>query len=831
MSEKNITLEDIADWAGQASSDFMMLEPKDLPGMAKFSKELAEKAKACANADNPPQIQETGNALHNAADTLKAFILGDNKDQAAVMECIGAALELASNPNQSHTPESTPQAENTTPGSATKPERPAWVDDTIVQAYIEQQLAVLPEMEQNILALENSHDSNHVADLKRTLHTLKGESGVIGALEIEKVCHRIEDYLSAKGEDIATDTLLFAIDWITSAVKELRNGTASSPPSDAVLQLLEECTPEPEEPEQSPTGNIDSEDAPAQSDGTQPEAVPIADPDLAVDFIAEAQEHFDSSDHHLMILEKEPTNKDSIAAVFRAFHTIKGVAGFIGLTPVCDLAHVAETLLDAIRKNRQTFSGATVDAIFGALDHLKLMVSDLQEAISAGEPFPVRAELTQAIKQVQNILDNKPPATAKDQVSSQANSSSSPMPQPSTAPAPMPSKTEPAQVMKVDAARIDLLLDTIGELVIAEAIVAGDPDIQALQSMRVEKRIALLNKITRSLQDMAMSMRLVPVDPVFRKMARLVRDLCHKSNKQVELSIEGGDTEIDKSMVDRLGDPLVHMVRNAVDHGIEDPEERKTCGKSQSGHLTLRAYHKGGSVRIEIQDDGKGLNRDAIVKKAIERKIITSGDGMPDDEVFGLIFESGFSTAAKITEISGRGVGMDVVRREIESLRGSISIRSELGQGSVFTLALPLTTAIIDGMLIRISNEIFILPTLSVLESIRPAAGQVKTVIGKGEVVTFRGELIPVYRLSDILQIENGITDPGNAILIIVEESNKKWAFMADDLLGQQQVVIKSIGSAIGSIPGISGASILADGRPGLILDVGELVRHAEQIA
>ncbi len=382
--------------------------------------------------------------------------------------------------------------------------------------------------------------------------------------------------------------------------------------------------------------------------------------------------------------------------------------------------------------------------------------------------------------------------------------------------------------MKVDAARIDQLLDMIGELVIIESIVAGDPDIRALNSLRIEKNLSLLGKITRSLRDMGMSMRMVPIDPVFKKMARLVRDLALKSGKQVELVIKGGDTEIDKGMVEKLGDPLVHMIRNSMDHGLEPAAERVAAGKAAKGTIELRAHHVGGSIHIDIADDGRGLNRPAIVQRAIERGLISNADSMSDQDIYALIFMPGFSTAQQVTELSGRGVGMDVVRRNIESLRGNVLIQSTRGEGSLFTLVLPLTTAIIDGMLVRVAQETYIMPTLSILESFRPEPSQLHAVAGRGELVTFRGNILPLFRLSRLLRVEDAEQDPLKAIVIVVEEYGKQWGLMVDDLLGQQQIVIKSLGEGLGHTAGIVGASILADGHPGLILDVADVIHIAK---
>ncbi len=576
-----------------------------------------------------------------------------------------------------------------------------------------------------------------------------------------------------------------------------------------------------------------------------PATVSITDRDMAKDFVGESQEHFDSADKNLLILENDPANLDAVGAVFRAVHTIKGVSGFLGLTPIGELAHVAETLLDEVRKGRRKFAGAVVDVTFSALDMLKTMMTDLREALEAGTNMKVRSELSQLIASLQTVLDGKEPAAAQAEPPKTENSKpvQQGVPNPENREA-LPNEEvsnetarlsaarggiEVGQTMKVDAEKIDLLLDTIGELVIAESIVASDPDIRGFKSLRLEKNLALLGKITRSLQDMGMAMRLVPIDATFRKMARLVRDLSRKSGKQVELAIEGGETEIDKGMVEKLGDPLVHMIRNSMDHGLETAEARRAAGKNPVGHITLRARHKGGSIHIDIEDDGRGLDREAILAKAMERGLLTTAEGLSDQDVFAFIFAAGFSTAKQVTEISGRGVGMDVVRRNIEALRGNIQIRSVHGHGAVFTIILPLTMAIIDGMLAKVSSEIYVLPTLSIIESFRPNAGMISTVVGKGEMVLFRGALLPLFRLAEIFGVHGAIADPTQAIVIVVEEAGRQWGLLVDDILGQQQIVIKSLGEAMGNVAGVAGASIMADGRPGLILDIAGVIKLATQ--
>lgn len=779
---------------------------------------------------------------------------------------------------------------------------------------------------------------------------MKGESGVVGMNDIGTFCHAAEECLDGSGGDISVDLLLEIKDWLEKAITAYANREKPGAPPDILVKRKQAAAENTLNAERGTlnvesvaagktltvesgtlnvgtptTGAVDGADdsgrqspavanvpiAPAAQSGPvhMPSSVPISDRDLAKDFVGESQEHFDAADENLLILEDDPANTDAVGAVFRAFHTIKGVSVFLGLKPVGDLAHVAETLLDEVRKGKRQFTGNVVDVTFAGLDMLKTMMGDLKDALSAGTDMKVRPELPKLIGALKDVLagveqplnvergkstaekdvesgtlkveretpkagaagsgevaGNEHPTSNEEKTPSASSIAGNEHPtsniqRPTSneerAQATEPLKVETSvagaadssaaagnaaektaapregvevgQTMKVDAEKIDLLLDTIGELVIAESIVASDPDIQKLKSLRLEKNLSLLGKITRSLQDMGMAMRLVPIDATFRKMARLVRDLSKKSGKHVELAIEGGETEIDKSMVEKLGDPLVHMIRNSMDHGVESNEERKAKGKDPIGHVTLRAHHKGGSIHIDIEDDGKGLDREAIVAKAIEKGILKTGDGVPDQEVFALIFAAGFSTAKQITEISGRGVGMDVVRRNIESLRGNVLISTRPGQGTIFTIVLPLTMAIIDGMLARVSSEIYVLPTLSIIESLRPSPDMISTVTGKGEMVAFRGNLLPLFRLSDIFHVSGAITNPSDAIVMVVEEAGKRWGLLVDEILGQQQIVIKSLGDAMGIVPGVSGASIMADGRPGLILDIAGVIKLATE--
>ena len=347
--------------------------------------------------------------------------------------------------------------------------------------------------------------------------------------------------------------------------------------------------------------------------------------------------------------------------------------------------------------------------------------------------------------------------------------------------------------------------------------------------IELNKKVSHAGKIVRELQNLSMAMRMIPLRGTFQKMARIVRDVGRKLGKEIEFITEGEDTEIDRNMVDFIANPLVHMVRNAADHGIEIPEVRQNAEKPTVGKIRLSAYHSGGDVVIELEDDGAGLDRDKLVAKAISNGVIESDKGMSEGEVYQLIFAPGFSTAQEVTDVSGRGVGMDVVKRNIEAMRGRVEITSELGKGSLFTIRLPLTLAITDGMLVRVGDEKFIVPTINIHLSFQPSKHMLSTVAGKGEMVSLRGELMPIFRLHSLFNVANAMENPTEGLLMIIADGRRRCALLVDELLGQQQVVAKTLGQGIGKVAGVSGGAILGDGCVGLILDTSEIVALARQ--
>lgn len=382
----------------------------------------------------------------------------------------------------------------------------------------------------------------------------------------------------------------------------------------------------------------------------------------------------------------------------------------------------------------------------------------------------------------------------------------------------------PKTFLKIDALKLDELFDSIGELVIAQNYLGENGKIKAVRDAEVTKTIENLSKITKLIQNRVMSLRMIPIRDTFEKMKRVMRDSSKKVNKPIRLILEGEDTEIDKTMVEALSDPLIHIIRNSIDHGIEENvEARLKAGKSEEGIVTLSAYHRGGNIIIEVKDDGRGINKEKVYKKALERGIVKPEDELSDSQIYGLIMQAGFSTADVISDISGRGVGLDVVRNAIEGVRGKVDITSSEGVGSTFSIILPLTLAIIDGMIVRSEEKIYIIPTLSIIESFRPHEENVHTAGGKEEFVRLREELLPIIRLNKALELNANAPYPWESTLVCIENQKGKFALLVDELVGRQQVVIKTLGKFFAKTEGVSGGAVMGNGEVALILNVEEL--------
>jgi two-component system chemotaxis sensor kinase CheA len=610
--------------------------------------------------------------------------------------------------------------------------------------------------------------------------------------------------------------------------------------------------------------------------------------ELIGEFLDEGNDLIYKAEEALLKLETDPEDMDAVGMVFRAFHTIKGTSAFLELAIIADMGHHAESLLSRVRDREIRYSGGYADLSLRALDMLKELIGRVQDALGGGPLLKPEGynELMKILSDpeaagISEAPEDTPPPRIGDMLVAQGKVSREDVEQAIEAPrvgdimvaqgtatretiesaatgspdTPLGVKmvqTQKASVkdvgqalrtqkrmkntqavvdtsVRVSTNRLDRLIDMVGELVIAHSMVAQDELVTEGQNHDLIKKIGHTSKIVRELQDMSMSLRMVPLKGTFNKMTRLVRDVARKLGKQVNLVTEGEETEIDRNLVDIINDPLVHMIRNAVDHGIEMPVDRLESGKPEMGEVKLSAYHSAGNVVVEIQDNGKGLDKDVILKKALENGLISEGTNLSDREIFNLIFEPGFSTAAEVTDVSGRGVGMDVVKKNIESLRGQVEINSVKGVGSTFKMSLPLTLAIIDGMVVQVGCETYVIPTVSIVKSIKPEEREISTVYGKGEMISVQGKLIPLVRMADLYDLEVDPQYEANRLVVIVEDEHHKAGLVIHELLGRQQVVIKTLGETMRNIPGISGSAIMPNGRVGLILDVGGLLKYANQ--
>ena len=633
------------------------------------------------------------------------------------------------------------------------------------------------------------------------------------------------------------------------------------------------------------------------------------DAELVADFLVEAREHLSQIEGQMLVLERDPGAIEVIHTVFRAFHTIKGLAGFLGFAVVQSVAHEVETLLDLARNERLVVDSLVVDVVLESGDFLLAEMASIDRVLAGGAaPMPadnnslitrIRSLVTASIVRSAGLQAGQPEARGSEApdrfagVSNPVRSESVEMRPEETldptfgglflldepagavpAAASIPAlddvvsavaaegvgvagavplvtvvtarvaeplvasvrsaepvrgseavKSPDASSVRVETAKLDHLMDMVGEMVIAQSLIRHSQVLLSANDSRLIGDLSQLARVTAEVQRATMSMRMVPVGQLFQRIERVIRDLSRKAGKQVTLETSGNDTEIDKTVAEELSDPLLHMVRNSVDHGIEPAAERVAAGKDPCARIRLSAYHRGGQVVIQISDDGRGLNAEKIRRKAEQKNLIAPAAALTETEIYQLIFEPGFSTAEQITDVSGRGVGMDVVRRNVEKLRGRIETQSVAGQGTTFLLKLPLTLAIIDGLVVEVGSFRYIIPLSVVREIFRPVENTLFTVEGRDEMVLVREQLLPIVRLHQRLGIECRAERPCDGMLVVIESENKCFCLLVDDLLGKQEVVIKALGETFKDASGVSGCAVLGDGRVGLILDTDGIYR------
>ncbi|HOD39510.1 MAG TPA: chemotaxis protein CheA [Candidatus Wallbacteria bacterium] len=742
-----------------------------------------------------------------------------------------------------------------------------------VSEFVNSSRELLDDVEPQIMALEKSSTAYGEVDpeilntIFRLFHTLKGTASFVDLQTITSVTHEAETLLDifrkekinlqTEHVDLLCRTNDFIRNILDTVEKQLDDKGFEDVASGIVVDLKNTIAAVSGEAgaEKLSPGNFSGNSVPqikpaaAASEDTQQNAAGpdteeaeleqelklVITPEMQKRFTQESHELCEEAELMLLAFERVPDNLELAANAFRALHSIKGNAGFFGFAELEKVSHAAETILDSLRSGAKKPDKNIMSAILSAIDFIR------NGAKKVADGLRIDAAETARLTEVLNSISGESLGSGPNQSRPEGQDSSS------TGNAGESSKQSEAQsadgaqksvsaatsqqYIRIDTEKLDMLLDLVGEMVIAESMVANSPDLRGLQLEKFDKAIHHLNKITRDIQETALAMRMIPLSSTFHKMERLVRDLSNKFNKKIKLEIAGEETEVDKTIIEQISDPLVHIIRNSMDHGLESNEERIAAGKPPVGTVRLEAKHSAGEVWIIIEDDGRGLNREKIIKKAIENSLIR-GDGsdMKDEEVWKLIFEPGFSTAEKVSNISGRGVGMDVVKRNIEKLRGRVDIRTQKNAGTMIILRIPLTLAIIDGMEIQVGRARYIIPISSIRQSFKTTPDKITHTPDGTEVVNVRGELLPVIRLHKMYNINSLYTKLEEGLLIIVENNEKKCCLFVDELIGQQQIVIKGLSNYLGHVRGVSGCAIMGDGEISLILDIGDLINSVEMV-
>lgn len=676
------------------------------------------------------------------------------------------------------------------------------------EAFLEESFEGLEHMETELLAL-NAGDEETLHTIFRAAHSIKGGAGTFGFSAISEFTHGMETLLDRmrNGQQETTpeivNLLLRAVDVLRGQLQAARDGGEADPAEAAEVRALIEATLGDAAPDATPDalaptvgGNVDGsgpENGPGDSDGT-PRGWRI---------------HFRP---HADLLR---TGNDPL----RMFEVLEELGE---LTVHCDAEGLPATLegYDPEASYLAWTLELRGDADRADIEEVFEWVED--ECDLTIEPLETAGDSTGAHPPADPAPDGSGPESTPPGGEDSA----------AGAPARAASKPTESSSMRVNAAKIDALIDMVGELVITQSMLTDiseqmeeDPSRVEQQIERLRSGLAELERNTRELQESVMGIRMVPIAQVFNRFPRLVHDLSGQLGKQIDLQMEGELTEIDKTVLEHLGDPLVHLVRNAIDHGIEMPDERSAAGKDPTGRVTLEAYHRGGNVVIEIRDDGRGMNSDRILEKARAAGLLRPDQNPEPHEILQYIFEPGLSTADQVSDLSGRGVGMDVVKKNIRGLGGNIELHSEPGRGSRVTIRLPLTLSIMDGQLLKIHDETFVIPLIAIVESLQTEPENVKQAFGKLPLYRLRDEYIPVVDLAALFGQAEPSPMPDRALLVVAEADNQRVALRVDDLLGQQQVVIKTLETNFRRVPGTAGATILGDGQVALILDVAGIAR------
>ena len=672
-------------------------------------------------------------------------------------------------------------------------------NETMLDIYLYETAQNIEQLENTILSSEKAScfSSDAINEIFRAMHTIKGSSAMMMYQNITSLAHNMEDLFYFLREDktvqpncaVLSDIVLEGVDFIKLELEKIKSGAEPEDNPDALILKIKEQL------------------AAFKADKNTLSAVTIQP---AQSFSsAFKSDDANRNEYEAVILFEDGCEMENIRA-YAILHKLKDTAEVISYQP------------EDIIENNECVQEIREQGFKIILQSDKSL-QEMQEFLE-GTAFLRKLNLTERKKSA------APPANAP--VSGQEAAKSSLIPaftdQQALDQAQIESKNAPQQVIRVDVNKLDRLMDLMGEMVIAEAMVSQNPELKSLQLNSFYKAARQLRKITSEMQDMVMAIRMVPLSATFHKMRRIIRDIARNQNKEVELVLIGEDTEVDKNIIEHISDPLMHLVRNAVDHGIELPDVREAAGKPRVGRIILEANNVGSDVLVSVRDDGRGLNKQKILQKAVQNGLISKQEHeLTEKEIYNLIFIPGFSTNDNVTEYSGRGVGMDVVTKNLEEVGGAVSVVSAEGAGTITTMKIPLTLAIIDGMNIRVGSSLYTIPTTSIQETFRAKEKDIVTDPEDNEMIMVRGSCYPVLRLHRLYEVEGDTNDMTKGIMLMVESDGKSLCLFADELLGQHQVVVKALPAYIKltrKIKGLAGCTLLGDGSISLILSVGELM-------
>lgn len=686
------------------------------------------------------------------------------------------------------------------------------------QVFFEESFEGLDVMETGLLNLSpGTADMEEINTIFRAAHSIKGGSGTFGFMDVSGFTHVMETLLDEmrdgrrEVEQRGVNVLLGSVDCLREMLAAIQNG------SDVDTVSVSKHQKELEKELNGEAGETVDETTEGLIEQPKQESSASVETGWHIIFCPHA---------HLMKTGNDPVR------MFRELAELGELtveADFRGLPDIQD-ADPEESHLSWDIRLKGEIERMEIDEVFDWVeDDCDMTIISFADEAGTGERPVVKEEAVKAAPAAEKAEAGK----EKKAVAAAPKAETSATPKPvKTKPAEKKAAAKPASAsIRVDTGKIDSLINMVGELVITQSMLSSlGENFDMTKLDLLQSGLSQLENHSRELQQSAMSIRMMPISFVFSRFPRLVHDLSSKMGKEIELKLSGENTEVDKTVIELISDPLVHLVRNSLDHGIEMPDERVAAGKPAKGLVHLNAFHRGGNIVIEVIDDGNGLDGDKLFKKALEKGIVEPDAILTEKEKFDLIFAAGFSTAEMVSDVSGRGVGMDVVRKNIEALGGHVEIRSKLGKGSTFAIYLPLTLAILDGQSVAVGDETYIVPLGSIIESFNLQPEMISHVAGRGETFRLRDEYLPILRMNQLFNVEGSVTESGsNGLLVVVEGQGTRCGLLVDDLLGQQQVVIKSLETNYRKIEGISAATILGDGSVGLILDIPGLLRLANR--